>query len=61
MDRRKGSEFVIREVLMSVLRESYEDTLAAASGADLLVSHVLTYATRLVAEKTGIAWASSFL
>src|SRR5579871_4657142 len=29
MDRRKGSEFVVRELLMPVLRESYEDTLAA--------------------------------
>lgn len=61
MDRRKGSEFVVREVLMSVLRESYEDTLAAAQGADLLLSHVLTYTTRLVAEKKGIPWASVFL
>lgn len=61
MDRRKGTEFVVRELLMPVLRESYEDVLAAAQGADLLVSHVLTYATRLVAEKTGIPWAGIFL
>ena len=39
----------------------YQDILAAAEGADLLVSHVLTYATRLVAEKLGIPWASAFL
>jgi UDP:flavonoid glycosyltransferase YjiC (YdhE family) len=61
MDARKGSEYVVRELLMPVLAESYEDVLAAARGADLLVSHVLTYATRLVAEKKGIPWASSFL
>ena len=61
MDSRKGSEYVIRELMMPVLHESYEDILAAAQGADLLVSHVLTYATRLVAEKKGIPWASSFL
>jgi UDP:flavonoid glycosyltransferase YjiC (YdhE family) len=61
MDRRTGSEFVIRELMMSVLRESYEDTLAAADGADLLVSHMLTFTTRLVAEKRGIPWASTFL
>ena len=61
MDSRKGTEFVVRELLMPALRESYEDVLAAAQGADLLVSHVLTYATRLVAEKTGIPWACSFL
>jgi UDP:flavonoid glycosyltransferase YjiC (YdhE family) len=61
MDRRTGSEFVIRQVMMSVLRESYEDTLAAADGADFLVSHMLTFITRLVAEKKGIPWASTFL
>ena len=46
---------------MPVLRESYEDTLAAAEGADLLVSHALTFTTRLVAEKKGIPWASTML
>ena len=61
MDPQKGSEYIVREVLMPVVHESYEDILAVARGADLLVSHVLTYATRLVAEKTGIPWASSFL
>src|SRR6202022_3345628 len=30
MDRRQGSECVIREVMMAALRQSYEDTLAAA-------------------------------
>jgi UDP:flavonoid glycosyltransferase YjiC (YdhE family) len=61
MDRRTGSEFIIRQLMMSVLRGSYEDTLAAAEGADLLVSHMLTFTTRLVAEKKGVPWASSFL
>jgi rhamnosyltransferase subunit B len=54
MDSRKGSEYVIREILILALQESYEDVRTAAQGADLLVSHVLTYATRLVAEKKGI-------
>jgi UDP:flavonoid glycosyltransferase YjiC (YdhE family) len=61
MDRRRGSECVIREFVMPALRGSYEDTLAAAAGADLLVSHMLTLTTRLVAEKKGVPWASTFL
>src|SRR5215471_17903535 len=61
MDRRTGGEFVIREYMMSALRDTYEDTLAAADGADLLVSHLLTFTTRLVAEKKGIPWVSTFL
>jgi UDP:flavonoid glycosyltransferase YjiC (YdhE family) len=61
MDLRRGTVRAVCEVLLPVLRESYEDTLAAAEGADLLVSHPLCYATRLVSEKTGIAWASTMI
>jgi rhamnosyltransferase subunit B len=61
MDLRKGPECVVHELIMPVVRQSYEDTLAAAQGADLLVSHVLTFSTRLVAEKRGIPWASTLL
>jgi rhamnosyltransferase subunit B len=61
MDRRTGSEYVIRELMMPELRASFDDIMAAAQGADLLVSHVLAFTTRLVAEKKGIPWASGFL
>ncbi|MBV9122709.1 MAG: glycosyltransferase, partial [Planctomycetes bacterium] len=44
--------------LLPALRESYEDLLGAADGADLLVSQ-MPLAARLVAEKTGIPWAST--
>lgn len=59
MHPRWGTARSIREYLLPVLRESYEDTLAASEGADLLVSHTITYATRLVAEATGIPWVST--
>jgi UDP:flavonoid glycosyltransferase YjiC (YdhE family) len=61
MDARRGTEYVVRDLLLPALRESYEDLLAATQGADLLVSHVLTYAARLVAEKHANPWASGFL
>lgn len=61
MDLRTGGKYVIREMVMPALKESYQDTLAAAEGADLLVSHVLTFTTRLVAEKKGLPWASTCL
>lgn len=60
MDLRKGPEFVIR-LFMDALRDSYDDTLAAAEGADLLVGHPLTFSVGLVAEMTGIRWASTML
>jgi rhamnosyltransferase subunit B len=61
MDLRTGGKYVIRELVIPALRESYEDTLAAAEGADLLVSHILTFTTRLVAEKKNLPWASTCL
>jgi len=61
MDHRTGLECIIREIIMPPLRDSFEDTLAATGDADLLVSHPLALTARLVAEKTGIAWASTVL
>lgn len=61
MDAKKGTEFVIRELFLPHLRDSYDDLTAAAAGADLLLTHPLTYAGPLVAQKTGIRWASSVL
>ncbi|HEV7223354.1 MAG TPA: glycosyltransferase, partial [Pirellulales bacterium] len=60
MHPRFGLLRVGRELILPALRDTYEDTLAAAEGADLLVSHPLAaYSTRLVAEKTGIRWVST--
>jgi len=59
---RNGAETLIRDVVMPSLRESFADLAAAAQGADLLVSHPLTFTARLVAETTpGLRWASTFL
>ncbi len=61
MDLRRGPETVFREFVMPALRQTCEDTLAAAQNADLLLSHPLTLTTRLAAEKRCIPWASSVL
>src|SRR5262249_14894082 len=62
MDLRWGLLRIGRDVVLPALRDTYEDTFAAAVGADLLVSHALTgYSTRLVSEKTGIRWASTLI
>lgn len=58
---RTGAETLIRDVMMPNLRSSYADLSAAAEGADLLVSHPLAFAARLVAETQGRRWASTFL
>jgi len=55
---RWGMIRAVQVPLMS-LRESYEDTLAAAEGTDLLVSNMAAYATGIVAEKKGMPWVSA--
>ena len=59
--RPDGVKYIIRELLMPVIRRAYADTLAAADGAEILVSHPLTLATSLVAEATGTPWVSTQL
>ncbi|HEY0378735.1 MAG TPA: glycosyltransferase [Pyrinomonadaceae bacterium] len=61
MDVRKGSEFLFKDLLMPHLRDGYEDLREAASGADLLITHVITFAGPILAQKTGIPWISTVL
>ncbi len=60
MHTRRGTERVLR-YLSSVVRESYEDTLPAVRHADAIVSHPVTFASVLAAQKLGIPWISSVL
>jgi UDP:flavonoid glycosyltransferase YjiC (YdhE family) len=63
-DIKKGTERGLREFLFPALRDSYHDLLDAVianGGADLLVTGELAYAGPIVAEKTGIPWASYVL
>lgn len=56
-----GAEFLIKELILPFVRESYDDLTEAVRGADLLVTHVITFAGPLVAQKTGLPWVSSVL
>src|SRR5215471_2325054 len=59
-DRYRGTERVIR-AMASVIRESYEDTLAIAPGFDLIVTHPMSIGAVLVAQKLKLPWISSVL
>ncbi len=61
MDPAKGSEVIIKELLMPKLEESFEQLAHAAAGADLLVSHPITYAAPVVAEHARLPWLSTVL
>jgi rhamnosyltransferase subunit B len=60
-DIKKGTERGLREFLFPAIRDSYQDLLEAVQGADLLVTGELSYAGPIIAEKTGIPWASYVL
>jgi rhamnosyltransferase subunit B len=63
-DVRKGTERGLRDFLFPVLRQTFDDLLNAATRparADLLLLGELNYAGPLVAEVTGIPWASYVL
>lgn len=63
-DVKKGTERGLREFLFPSLRHTYNDLLDAATKparADLLLLGELNYAGPIVAEATGIPWASYVL
>jgi rhamnosyltransferase subunit B len=63
-DVRKGTERGLREFLFPVLRQTYDDLLDAVTSpvrADLMLLGELNYAGPIVAEVTGIPWASYVL
>ena len=63
-DVRKGTERGLREFLFPALRQTYDDLLDAVTKperADLMLLGELNYAGPLVAEVTGIKWASYVL
>ena len=61
MSPRLGSKYVLRELVIPHLRDSWEDTAEAARDAELVVTHPLTFAGRIVAEEAGLPWVSTVL
>lgn len=61
MDPQRGSEVIIRELIVASLRQTHDDIAAAADGADFLLSHPITFAAPLVAESRGLPWMASVL
>jgi len=60
MDTRRGSERVVR-YMAELVRDSYADTLPAAQEADLIVTHPVTFASVVVAQKLRLPWVSTVL
>ena len=61
MHLRRGPRFLLGEIVIPYTRQAFDETMAAIGGADLLVTHPVTYGAHLAAQKSGIAWASTAL
>jgi rhamnosyltransferase subunit B len=61
MEPMHGAEVLVKELLLPHLRHAYEDLVAATHGADLLVTHPITFAGPPVAERHQIPWVSTVL
>ncbi len=61
MRLRQGPRFLIRDLVFPYTRQAFDETMTAIEGADLLVTHPITYGAQLAAEKSGILWASTVL
>jgi len=61
MHPRSGPEVILRELMLPAVEDAYEDLREAVQGADLLISHPITFSAPVLADKTGIPWISSVL
>ncbi len=61
MEPKSGPRYLMEELIAPYVRESYADLMQASVGADLLVTHPITFASPLVARTTGIPWISTVL
>jgi rhamnosyltransferase subunit B len=60
-DSLRGPEYLVRHMVMPFVREAHAALTRLAAQADVLVTHPLIVAGPLVAEQTGLPWASSVL
>jgi UDP:flavonoid glycosyltransferase YjiC (YdhE family) len=58
---KRGPEILFRKLILPHLRETFQDTLQAASGADLMIAGELNFAAPLVAERLKLRWVSAIL
>ena len=59
IDLKNGPRYLIRELLGPSVPAAYSEVMEAARDADLIVTHPITFASQIVAEKTGMPWIST--
>jgi rhamnosyltransferase subunit B len=61
LDPIQGADTLIKQILLPSLRADYEALDHAAHDADLMVTHPITFAAPIVAQKRGLRWVSTVL
>jgi rhamnosyltransferase subunit B len=61
LDVWRGAEAIIKETVMPALERTYDELEAAVEGADLLLTHPVTFAATVLAQKRGLPWVSTVL
>jgi rhamnosyltransferase subunit B len=59
MHARKGPERLIRRILYGCTPAAYAEVMDALRGADAIVTHPITLAAQIAAEKSGLPWIST--
>jgi UDP:flavonoid glycosyltransferase YjiC (YdhE family) len=59
MDARKGPERLVRQMLYPEVPGAYLEVMDALRGADAVVTHPITFASQIAAEKSGLPWIST--
>ena len=61
MDRRSGTEFIVRSLVVPAVRQTYADIEEVAAGTDLMVTGMLAFGAAIYAEQNGIPLVSTAL
>ncbi|HEY3100774.1 MAG TPA: glycosyltransferase [Methylomirabilota bacterium] len=61
MDPVRGSDTLLKDILMPSLRSDYEAIDTAARNVDLMVTHPITFAAPVIAQARRLPWVSTVL
>jgi rhamnosyltransferase subunit B len=61
LDPVRGSDVLLKDILMPAVRSDYAALDAAARNADLIVTHPITFAAPIVAQARRLLWVSTVL
>jgi UDP:flavonoid glycosyltransferase YjiC (YdhE family) len=59
MDAKRGPEHLIRRILYPAIPEAYREVMDAVRGADAVITHPITFASQIAAEKSRLPWVST--